>query len=68
MASLCIDEKDLSPACNPTALSSQGKLEASHVPEQIIPSNTPGCMLLIFSHHFTTHGVTSESLPLDKSE
>lgn len=68
MAFLHIEEKHLSSACNPTPLSSQSKLEASSVPEQMTPSNTPGCMLLIFSQHFTTCGITLESLPLDKFE
>lgn len=58
MAPLHTEDKYLQPDCNAAVLSSHSNIEASHVPEQIIPSNTPGCTLLrthflIASHHFT---------------
>lgn len=58
VAPLHIEEKYLQPACNAAALGSHSNLEASHAPEQTIPSNTPGCTplrihFLIASHCFT---------------
>lgn len=66
-----LEEKHLCNQC--CCPSSHSNLEASHVPEQIIPSNTPVYMLfsthfLLASHHFTSHGVTLELLHLEKSE